>query len=232
MSSTILIVDDEPQILDILSSYLKADGFHVVTANNGTEAIEIALSFPIGLIVLDLMLPDVSGENVCREVRKSSRVPILMLTAKSNEADRINGLTLGADDYLVKPFSPRELVARVRAILRRTGEYKMLTDVITIGNLNISLHEKRVTKDEETLDLTPNEYRLLTTLARYPGKVWSREELISEVLGVDFVGSDRTIDTHVKNLRQKIEDDSRQPEFIVTVYGLGYRLDNPNERSE
>lgn len=227
MSSTILIVDDEPQVLEILSSYLKKDGYHVITAKSGKEAIELALTYPIGLLVLDLMLPDISGEEVCKEIRKHSRVPILMLTAKSGEADRIKGLALGADDYLVKPFSPRELVARVRAILRRSGEYQSLSDLIQIGELTISLTDKTVTKNGIPVDLTPNEFRLLTTLSRHPGRTWSREELVSEVLGLDFHGSDRTIDTHVKNLRQKIEADPKQPVYVKTVYGLGYRFEDP-----
>ncbi|MCM3082005.1 response regulator transcription factor [Brevibacillus agri] len=225
--STILIVDDEPQILEILSSYLRKEGYHVITAEDGRQALECAATYPIGLIILDLMLPDMTGENVCREIRKTSRVPILMLTAKSGEADRITGLEIGADDYLVKPFSPRELVARVRAILRRIGEYQVLSDLIGIGDLKISLREKNVTKKGQAVEMTPNEFRMLTTLVRHPGRTWSREELVEEVLGMDFIGSDRTIDTHIKNLRQKLEDDPKQPEYIKTVYGLGYRFDNP-----
>lgn len=229
MSSTILIVDDEIQVLEIISSYLKKDGYHVLTAANGKDAIELATTYPVGLIVLDLMLPDYSGEEVCKEIRKSSRVPILMLTAKSGESDRINGLEIGADDYIVKPFSPRELVARVRAILRRTGDYESLTDIILVGDLTISRREKSVLKEGIALDLTPNEYRLLTTLVRHPGRIWSREELVTEVLGLDFLGIDRTIDTHIKNLRQKIEVDPKIPEYIKTVYGLGYRFNDPNK---
>lgn len=231
MASTILLVDDEPQILDVLSSYLKADGFHVLTTGSGVEAVDLALSCPIALIVLDLMLPDKSGEDVCREIRGASRVPILMLTAKSGEEDRIKGLGLGADDYLVKPFSPRELVARVRAILRRTGDYQSLSDTIRVGEIVILLDEKRVLKRDQEVMLTPSEYRLLSTLARYPGKVWSREELVAEVLGIDYAGNDRTIDTHVKNLRQKLEDDPKHPTYLKSVYGMGYRLDSPKERN-
>ncbi|WP_419879585.1 response regulator transcription factor [Brevibacillus centrosporus] len=225
--STILIVDDEPQILEILSSYLRKEGYHVITAEDGRQALECAATYPIGLIILDLMLPDMTGENVCREIRKTSRVPILMLTAKSGEADRITGLEIGADDYLVKPFSPRELVARVRAILRRIGEYQVLSDIIGIGDLIISLREKNVTKKGQPVEMTPNEFRLLSTLVRHPSRTWSREELVEEVLGMDFIGSDRTIDTHIKNLRQKLEDDPKQPEYIKTVYGLGYRFEKP-----
>ncbi|GED32438.1 MULTISPECIES: response regulator transcription factor [Brevibacillus] len=227
--STILIVDDEPKILEILSSYLSKEGYHVMTAENGREALEIASAYPLELIILDLMLPDMTGEDVCREIRKTSRIPILMLTAKSSEADRITGLEIGADDYLVKPFSPRELVARVRAILRRIGDYQSLSDIVELGDLMVSLREKNVTLKGKPMDMTPNEYRLLTTLLRYPGRTWTREELVEEVWGLDFEGSDRTIDTHIKNLRQKIEEDPRQPVYIKTVYGLGYRLDNPDK---
>ncbi|MGO0061259.1 response regulator transcription factor [Brevibacillus fluminis] len=227
MSSTILIVDDEPKIVEVLTLYLKADGYHVIPASTGQQAVECAESYPIGLIVLDLMLPDMSGEEVCRKIRGFSRVPILMLTAKSTEADRVAGLSIGADDYLVKPFSPRELTARVRAILRRIGDHKVLGDLLEIGALHISLEAKTVKKNGCLLELTPNEYRLLVTLARYPGRIWSRDELVSEVLGIDFAGIDRTIDTHIKNLRQKIEDDPREPAYIKTVYKLGYRLDVP-----
>ncbi|MED1646142.1 response regulator transcription factor [Brevibacillus agri] len=225
--SSILIVDDEPQILEILSSYLTKEGYHVITAENGRDALELAVTLPLNLMILDLMLPDMSGEEVCREIRKTSRVPILMLTAKSSEADKITGLEIGADDYLVKPFSPRELVARVRAILRRMGDYHSLHDIIEIGDITVSLREKRVTLKGKPVEMTPNEYRLLTTLLRYPGRTWTREELVEEVLGLDFAGSDRTIDTHIKNLRQKMEEDPRQPAYIKTVYGLGYRLDFP-----
>lgn len=228
--STILLVDDEPQILEILSSYLRKEGYHVLTAQTGKEAVEMATTISLTCIILDLMLPDLSGEEVCVQIRKESRVPILMLTAKSGEADRIRGLTIGADDYLIKPFSPRELVARVRAVMRRAGDYSTLSDFIEVGDLTISINEKRVTKNGVALEVTPNEYRLLTTLVRYPGRTWGREELVREVMGFDFEGYDRTIDTHIKNLRQKIEADPKQPEYIKTVYGLGYRFDDPMKK--
>jgi len=226
--STILIVDDEPQILEILSSYLHKEGYHVHTAVKGQTALDYLDTYPVELIILDLMLPDMTGEEVCREIRKSSRVPILMLTAKSGEADRIRGLEIGADDYLVKPFSPRELVARVRAILRRSGEFQVLSDIVEMGDLLVSLGEKSVRKKGKPVDMTPSEFRLLTTLLRYPGRTWTRDELVEAVLGFDYEGNDRTIDTHVKNVRQKIEDDPKQPAFIKTVYGIGYRFDNPS----
>ncbi|EMT53444.1 MULTISPECIES: response regulator transcription factor [Brevibacillus] len=226
--STILIVDDEPQIVEILSSYLQKEGYHVVTAASGTEALEWTHSTGIDLVLLDLMLPDMSGEEVCERIRRESRVPILMLTAKSGEPDRITGLELGADDYLVKPFSPRELVARIRAILRRAGDYQSLCDRVQFGDLTISHGDKSVWKKGQMVELTPNEYRLLITLIRHPGRTWTREELVKEVLGMDFEGYDRTIDTHVKNLRHKVEDDPKEPAFIKTVYGIGYRFEDPN----
>ncbi|MCC8436194.1 response regulator transcription factor [Brevibacillus sp. M2.1A] len=228
--STILLVDDEPQILEILSSYLQKEGYHVLTAQTGKEAVEMATTISLTCIILDLMLPDLSGEEVCVQIRKESRVPILMLTAKSGEADRIRGLTIGADDYLIKPFSPRELVARVRAVMRRAGDYSTLSDFVEVGDLTISMNEKRVMRKGVALEVTPNEYRLLTTLIRYPGRTWGREELVREVMGFDFDGYDRTIDTHIKNLRQKIEADPKQPEYIKTVYGLGYRFDDPMKK--
>jgi two-component system OmpR family response regulator len=227
--STILLVDDEPQIVEILSSYLQKDGFHVVTAETGNEALELAASLHPDCIILDLMLPDLGGEEICQKIRSHSRVPILMLTAKSGETDRVHGLEIGADDYLVKPFSPRELVARVRAVLRRAGDYKALTDQVTVGDLYLSFGDKRIRKKDDWLELTPNEYRLLTTLCRYPGRTWSREELVAQVLGYDYDGFDRTIDTHVKNLRHKIEDDPKNPVYIKTVYGFGYRFENPGK---
>lgn len=225
--SAILIVDDEPQILEILSSYLQKEGYQVIAVEKGQDALEQIAVFPVELIILDLMLPDMTGEDVCREIRKTSRIPILMLTAKSSETDRIRGLEIGADDYLVKPFSPRELVARVRAILRRSGEYQVLSDLVEIHELAVSLREKSVTKNGRPIEITPNEFRLLTALLRHPGRTWTREELVEEVLGIDFEGNDRTIDTHIKNLRQKIEDDPKQPEYVKTVYGVGYRFDAP-----
>lgn len=225
--STILLVEDEPQTREILSSYLQKDGYHVCEAKTGNEALELAKAVKPACIILDLMLPDLGGEEVCREIRRHSRVPILMLTAKSGESDRVHGLEIGADDYLVKPFSPRELVARVRAVMRRAGDYLSLADEVQIGQLSVSMSEKRIRKQGVLLDVTPNEFRLLTTLIRHPGRTWSREELVTEVLGYDFDGYDRTIDTHVKNLRQKIEDDPKHPVYIKTVYGFGYRLESP-----
>jgi DNA-binding response OmpR family regulator len=223
----VVVIDDEPSVQDVVRGYLERDGYLVYVAGNGADGLALAERMKPGLIVLDLMLPDVSGEEICRQIRTRSDVPILMLTAKATEEERVGGLTLGADDYLTKPFSPRELVARVRAILRRAGGAETpLVQKLSFdeGRLEIDTVEHQVTVDGESVDLTPNEYKLLVTLARYPGRVYSRFELISHVQGYDFEGYERTIDVHVKNLRRKIEPDPRHPRYVETVFGAGYRL--------
>ena len=223
----IVVIDDEPSVQEVVRGYLEKDGYLVYVAGNGRDGLALAESKKPGLIVLDLMLPDVSGEEICREIRSRSDVPILMLTAKASEDERVGGLALGADDYLTKPFSPRELVARVRAVLRRTQGAEMpLVEVLSFdeGALVIDTVQHEVRRDGDTVELTPNEYRLLVTLARYPGRVYSRFELINHVQGYDFEGYERTIDAHVKNLRKKIEPDPRHPRYVETVFGVGYRL--------
>jgi DNA-binding response OmpR family regulator len=223
----IVVIDDELSVQEVVRGYLEKDGYFVYVAGNGQEGLALAERTNPGLIVLDLMLPDVSGEAICREIRSRSDVPILMLTAKAGEDDRVGGLALGADDYLTKPFSPRELVARVRAILRRTqGAETPLVEVLTLddGGLEIDTVQHEVRRDGTAIELTPNEYRLLVTLARYPGRVYSRFELINHVQGYDFEGYERTIDAHVKNLRKKIEPDPKNPRYVETVFGVGYRL--------
>ncbi|HEY4621862.1 MAG TPA: response regulator transcription factor [Gaiellaceae bacterium] len=223
----IVVIDDEPSVQEVVRGYLEKDGYLVYVAGTGEEGLALAERAKPGLIVLDLMLPDVSGEEICREIRSRSDVPILMLTAKASEDERVGGLALGADDYLTKPFSPRELVARVRAVLRRTqGTETPLVETLSFdgGALEIDTVQHEVTRDGEIVDLTPNEYRLLVTLARYPGRVYSRFELINHVQGYDFEGYERTIDAHVKNLRKKIEPDPKQPRYVETVFGVGYRL--------
>ncbi len=221
------MIDDEPSVQDVVRGYLERDGYLVYVAGNGAEGLALAERMKPSLIVLDLMLPDVSGEEVCRQIRSRSDVPILMLTAKSAEEERVGGLTLGADDYLTKPFSPRELVARVRAILRRAGGAETpLVQRLTLGDgsLVIDTVEHQVLVDGAAVDLTPNEYKLLLTLARYPARVYSRFELINRVQGHDFERYERTIDVHVKNLRRKIEPDPGKPRYVETVFGAGYRL--------
>ena len=223
----IVVIDDEPSVQEVVRGYLEKDGYLVYVAGNGREGLALAERARPGLIVLDLMLPDVSGEEICREIRSRSDVPILMLTAKASEDERVGGLALGADDYLTKPFSPRELVARVRAVLRRTqGVETPLVEILSFdgGALEIDTVQHEVNRDGEIVDLTPNEYRLLVTLARYPGRVYSRFELINHVQGYDFEGYERTIDAHVKNLRKKIEPDPKRPRYVETVFGVGYRL--------
>jgi DNA-binding response OmpR family regulator len=223
----IVIIDDEPSVQEVVKAYLEKDGYLVYVAGNGADGLALAERVKPGLIVLDLMLPDISGEEVCREIRGRSDVPILMLTAKAGEEERIEGLQIGADDYLVKPFSPRELVARVRAVLRRTqGVETPLVAVVSFddGRLEIDTVQHVVRRDGDEVALTPNEYKLLITLARYPGRVYSRYELVNHVQGYDYEGYERTIDVHVKNLRKKIEPDPRNPRYVETVTGVGYRL--------
>jgi DNA-binding response OmpR family regulator len=222
----VVVVDDEPSVQEVVRAYLEKDGYHVFVAGTGGEGLALAERIKPGLIVLDLMLPDISGEEVAREVRSRSDVPILMLTAKASEDERVEGLALGADDYLVKPFSPRELVARVRAILRRTQPETPLVQTLSFdgGALEIDTVAHEVRRDGELVELTPNEYKLLVTLARYPGRVYSRFELINHVQGYEYEGYERTIDAHVKNLRKKIEPDPRHPHHVETVFGTGYRL--------
>ncbi|HSP70788.1 MAG TPA: response regulator transcription factor [Gaiellaceae bacterium] len=227
MNKTVVVIDDEPSVQEVTRAYLEKDGYSVFVAGTGSDGIALAERLKPGLIVLDLMLPDIAGEDICREIRTRSDVPILMLTAKAGEDERVNGLALGADDYLTKPFSPRELVARVRAILRRTHAAETpLVEVLSFdgGALEIDTVQHEVRRDGQTVDLTPNEHKLLVTLARYPGRVYTRFELVNHVQGYEYAGYERTIDAHVKNLRRKIEPDPRNPRYVETVYGVGYRL--------
>jgi len=220
-------VDDEPKILNVVSAYLEKEGYQVFTASNGKEALELAERKSPDLIILDLRLPDIAGEEVCQRIRQKRDTPILMLTAKVEEEDKIRGLAIGADDYLTKPFSPRELVARVKAILRRVKvEREPQRDIISFdnGRLRIDISKHEVLINGKPLSLTPNEFRLLIALARYPGRVYTRSELINKVQGYEYEGYDRTIDAHVKNLRQKIEEDPKNPRYILTVFGVGYKF--------
>ncbi len=228
-SRSVLVVDDEPGIIEMASAYLRRDGFVVRTAATGQRALDAVSTQMPDLVVLDLMLPDIPGEQVCVSLRRYSSVPVLMLTAKAAEADRLRGLALGADDYLVKPFSPRELVARVRAILRRSsGAEEPPTDLLVLdgGRLEVDLaaHEARL--DGETLPLTASEFRLLATLGRQPRRAFSRFELLQALQGADVEGFERTVDVHVMRLRRKMDDAAPgRGGYIATVYGVGYRLD-------
>lgn len=223
----ILVVDDERKIVEVVKSYLVKSGYSVSEAANGKEALDKFEKENPALVILDLMLPDITGEEICKALRKKSRVPIIMLTAKVEEEDVLKGLNIGADDYVTKPFSPRQLVARVEAVLRRTSDTLVpLASLISFNNdeLVIDTLKHEVKRSGEAINLTPNEYKLLLTMVKYPGKTFTREELISIGLGVDFTGYDRTIDTHIKNIRQKLESDPKNPKYIVTIHGVGYRF--------
>lgn len=226
----ILLVEDEKNIRDAVAAYLGRAGYWVTPAADGQEAVDAFSLHQFDLVILDLMLPRLPGEKVCRIIRDTSDVPIIMLTAKGEVEDRIVGLELGADDYLIKPFSPRELVARVRALLRRAHiDSEPQREVLDFGGLTIDLNGHKVLVNDEEVDLTASEFKLLTTLSRYPGRVYSRMELVEKVLGYDFEGYERTIDSHVKNLRAKIGDDPRNPRWIYTVHGVGYRFEVPRD---
>jgi DNA-binding response OmpR family regulator len=224
MAHTILIVEDELKIRELLRGYFERESFTVLTTGSGAEAITLAGSAQPDLIVLDLRLPDVAGETVAAEVRRAARTPILMLTAKAGEEDRIRGLELGADDYVTKPFSPREVVLRAQAILRRTGMGEPARRLsFGAGGLTIDEGRHEVTVDGNPVELTATEFGLLTALAANPGRVYSRAELLNRVRGYE-VASERTVDSHVRNLRRKVEIDAGHPSVIETVLGVGYRL--------
>ena len=226
-SKKILVVDDENKIVEVVKSYLEHSGYEVYTAFNGTQALAQFEKVDPCLIVLDLMLPDISGEDICRTIRMKSRIPIIMLTAKVDEEDILRGLDIGADDYVLKPFSPKQLVARIAAVLRRTSEDSApLSNVISLNDGDIVIDNLRheVRKRDNIINLTPNEYKILLAMIKIPNKTFTREELITLALGDDFEGFDRTVDTHIKNLRQKIEDDPKEPKYLQTIHGIGYRL--------
>ncbi|HEY3374678.1 MAG TPA: response regulator transcription factor [Candidatus Aquicultor sp.] len=222
---TILVVDDEKQIVELISAYLEREGYQVISAYDGRAALELAEREKPDLILLDLMLPEVNGFEVCRLIRNGSHVPIIMLTARDEETDKVLCLEVGADDYITKPFSPREVLARVRAVLRRSVPEPSSADHLQIGKLEIDLAKHEVTKEDETLQLTPTEFKILEAMAKSPGRVFTRLQLMDYVQGYSFEGYERTIDAHIKNLRQKIEDNPKQPLYIVTVFGVGYRME-------
>lgn len=226
----ILIVDDEPGIVRLISMYLEREGFQAVTARGGAEALELMTRRSPALVVLDIMLPDIDGWEVCREIRRTSDVPIIMLTAREGDEDKIVGLELGADDYVTKPFVPRELVARVKAILRRSTRAAVPEQAETLldfGELTIDTAKRDVRLKGEQITLRAKEYDLLVELARRPGVVFSREKLLQDVWGYDFFGDSGTIDVHVRRLRAKLNDNSTNPTYIETVWGVGYRLKEP-----
>ena len=224
MAKNILVVDDEKRILSLLKAYLEQQGFLVTTATNGKEAIFIARHEKPDLIILDIMMPEMDGYEFMRQHRKERETPIILLTAKVEEDDKVIGLELGADDYVTKPFSPRELASRVRAVLRRTGQDLPHTEVLRLGGVTLDREGHMVTVDGAIVDLTPSEFDLLAALMSSPGRTFTRLELLDQIQDTAFVGYARTIDVHIKNLRAKLEDNPRQPRYIETVYGIGYRF--------
>ncbi len=224
MNELILIVDDEPKIAKLAKDYLENSGFKVLVCGNGLDALSIFRQQKPDLMVLDLMLPGMDGLDVCRTIRREAAIPIIMLTARSEEIDRLIGLELGADDYIVKPFSPKELVARVRAVMRRINGDVKLSDVLRIGELEIDLKGYRVLKNNQPVMLTRHQFDILAEMAGNAGQVFTREQLVSRLHGYSFTGIDRSIDAHVKNLRQRLEDDPANPRYILTVYGVGYKF--------
>ena len=221
---TILVVDDEPAIVQLARDYLEHAGYTVLTAADGTAALATYRRHAPDLIVLDLGLPGTDGLDVTREIRRDGSTPIVMLTARDDELDKLLGLELGADDYVTKPFSPRELVARVRAVLRRAEPRAEATDTIRAADLTLDVPRMRVEVAGRPLDLTPTEFKLLATLAARPGRIFTRSQLLDALRGIAFESYERAIDTHVKNLRRKLEPDPRQPRYVLTVYGVGYRF--------
>jgi DNA-binding response OmpR family regulator len=221
---TVLVVDDEPRIVELARDYLEHAGFAVITAVDGPSALTAARIRKPDVLVLDLGLPGMDGLDVARAIRRDSTMPIIMLTARDDELDRVLGLEIGADDYVTKPFSPRELVARIRAILRRVDRQDDPSDRIEVGEVSIDVARMRVAVAGRVVDLTPTEFQLLTALARQPGRIFTRSQLLDSIHGLAFESYERAIDAHVKNLRRKLEDDPARPRYVLTVYGVGYRF--------
>jgi DNA-binding response OmpR family regulator len=225
---TVLIIDDEVKILELVKSYLEINGYRALCAKNGREGMYLFEKNTVSLILLDLMLPDFSGEEFCKKIRQASDIPIIMITAKVAEENIINGLRIGADDYICKPFSPRQLVARVEAVLRR-GVKEKKDGFLSCHDLTIDTEKRIVRRAGETVNLTRDEYNILTLLMSRQAKIFTRDEILEAVKGDDYEGFDRSVDTHIKKLRAKIGDDSKSPKYIITVYGMGYRLGSAPE---
>jgi two-component system, OmpR family, alkaline phosphatase synthesis response regulator PhoP len=229
MNETILVVEDEPKSVRLVRDYLEQANFRVVTALDGVSAMAMARDERPDLVVLDLNLPGMDGLDVCRALRRESNVPIIMLTARVEETDRLIGLELGADDYITKPFSPRELVLRVKAVLRRVDGSEFQSNLLRVADLEIDMDGHEVKRDGEIIHLSRTEFNLLATLARHPGQVFSRAQLLDHLHGIAYEGYDRSIDAHIKNLRRKIEPNTAEPQYILTVYGIGYKFDANTE---
>ncbi len=225
VARTILVVEDDRKTADLISRYLQHDHYQVLLAGTGREALELARRRRPDLVVLDLMLPQMHGLDVCRVLRTESAIPIIMLTAKTTEEDKLLGLNLGADDYVVKPFSPRELVARVRVLLRRLAPDGEPSPAICAGNLTVDFARHQVLVDEEVVHLTPKEFNLLGVLVRSPGRVFTRAQLVDRVFGADYEGGERTVDVHLMNVRKKIERNPERPQYLRTVFGVGYKFE-------
>jgi two-component system alkaline phosphatase synthesis response regulator PhoP len=221
---TVLVVEDEPRIAQIVRDYLQHGGFAVVATADGLDAVALVRQRKPDLVVLDLGLPRLDGLDVARRLRRETDIPIIMLTARVEESDRLLGLDVGADDYVTKPFSPRELVARVRAVLRRVEAGGGLSDILRRADLVIDVPKMRVTRNETPIDLTPSEFQLLAALARQPGRVFTRAQLLDAIRGSEVDSFERAIDAHIKNIRRKLEADSRSPRYVLTVYGIGYKF--------
>ena len=224
-SKKIIVVDDELQILKVLKAYLEKAGFQVITAADGKAALAAFQREKPDFVILDLNLPGMDGLDICKAIRRDSNVPILILTARVEEADRLIGLELGADDYVIKPFSPREVVARVHTIFRRVGSNAAVLEVIQVGDLAIDIEQHTVTLAGRSIDLTPTEFDILVTLARQPKRVFSRYQIMEQAQGDAFEGYERTIDAHIKNIRLKLEPNPKKPVYIHTVFGVGYKFD-------
>ncbi len=224
MPQTILIVDDEKRLVSLVQSYLAQEGYRVLTAYNGRDALPLAKKEKPDLIILDIMMPEMNGYDFMRAHRSESDTPIIMLTAKVEDEDKVIGLELGADDYVTKPFKPRELMARVRNVLRRAGKSEATAKTLRVSDIMLDRESREVQVLDRSIDLTPSEFDLLAALMSTPGRVYSRLDLLDVIQGVRYEGYERTIDTHIKNLRAKIESDPRKPRYIETVYGVGYRL--------
>ena len=224
-SKKILVVDDEEKIVEILKAYLERDNYQVLVAYDGRSALELATKQHPDLIILDLMLPEISGWDVCRTLRQDSEVPIIMLTARDDTTDKIVGLELGADDYVTKPFDPKEVVSRIRAVLRRTEAKAVPKDVLKVADLSIDTGKRTVYRGEQAIELTSLEFEMLRALAESPGRVLSRMQLLDRTQGAAYLGYERTVDSHIKNLRKKIEPDPENPRYVITVYGVGYKLE-------
>lgn len=224
MSQTILVVDDKANVRILLREYLTEQGYEVLTAENGRHALSLTQNHPPDLVLLDVMMPEMDGYEFIQQYRRTSETPIILLTAKLEETDKIIGLELGADDYITKPFSMREVLARVRAVLRRTYKDIVQDDILTVSNISLNRTSRQVMVNNEDISLTPSEFDLLTVLMTTPGRAFSRTELLEVLQGVAISGAERTVNVHVRNLRTKIEPDPSDPTYIETVFGIGYRF--------